>query len=217
MQYSFIRHFRNASLSLILGLPSLTLASVLGATPGFAASQISGEFATANDPVVVANLFNVLRTVNESMQTIQTLQDAIEGEQAPASQPTPSGSRHSAPRIRQQPSPQASPQAVSEDLHQTLSRRSHETHEEWYSRIDPLILRMPGKQYRAWKATLPTEDKEAFDAITRQRNHEAREQFNRMLPLAIEEALTQPRREVNHRQGMSDTEWACYIDPSCRR
>ncbi|MGP1383502.1 MAG: hypothetical protein ACTS2F_08065 [Thainema sp.] len=215
-----MQHQRSRSqfngLFLTLGLPALALVSLLGATPSLAAIQTSSEFDMANEPVKVANLFDFLDAVNEGIQTIQTIQDDIQGEQAPATQPISSEERPSGTQIRQQPSSNAASQPVDEDLYQMLSRRSDEAHEEWYSRIDPIILHMPGTQYRAWKRTLSNEDREAFDTITRQRNYEAREQINQAVPMVIQEALTQPD-QGDYPYGMSADEYYCYIDPSCGR
>jgi hypothetical protein len=88
---------------------------------------------------------------------------------------------------------EASNQAGDEDLYQELAKRSDETHEEWWDRVEPTILYMPGEDYRAWKATLSDEDREAYDAVTRQRNYERTQQAEELLPLLIEEALRDDR------------------------
>lgn len=52
-----------------------------------------------------------------------------------------------------------------------------------------MINVMPGPNYRAWKATLLPEDRETYDAITRQRNYEAAEIMNQVTPLILEGVL----------------------------
>lgn len=79
--------------------------------------------------------------------------------------------------------------AGSGDLYPELAKRSNETHEEWWDRVEPTILYMPGEDYRAWKATLSDEDREAYDAVTRQRNYERTQQFEDLAPLIIEDVL----------------------------
>lgn len=60
-------------LSLALGLPTLALASLLGAiTPGFAAAQDTNQaVADSSEPVMVANLSNIFRDVNRGVQEVQ--------------------------------------------------------------------------------------------------------------------------------------------------
>ncbi|TVP65881.1 MAG: hypothetical protein EA342_13315 [Leptolyngbya sp. LCM1.Bin17] len=55
-------------LSLALGLPALALASLLGPTPTLAATQAVTDPA---EPVMVANLGNILRDVNRGAQQVQ--------------------------------------------------------------------------------------------------------------------------------------------------
>ena len=58
--------------SLTLGLPALALASLLGATPGSAAASAPTQTTTdASEPVMVANLGNILRDINRGAQQVQ--------------------------------------------------------------------------------------------------------------------------------------------------
>lgn len=92
---------------------------------------------------------------------------------------------------RQQPSratqsPRSTSGTAPRELQNRLARREGENHETWYSRIDPTIMNIPGETYRAWKATLSNEDRNAYDAITRRRNQENRDLANQVLPGMIE-------------------------------
>jgi hypothetical protein len=63
-------------------------------------------------------------------------------------------------------------------LQRILNKRSDETHEQWYARIDPVTYQTPGEEYRAWKATLSLADNQAYDALVQKENQERREQFS---------------------------------------
>jgi hypothetical protein len=63
-------------------------------------------------------------------------------------------------------------------LQRILNKRSNETHEQWYARIDPIISRTPGEEYRAWKSTLSPLDNKAYDALVSKENQARREQFS---------------------------------------
>jgi hypothetical protein len=62
-------------------------------------------------------------------------------------------------------------------LQRILNKRSNETHEQWYARINPVTSRTPGEEYRAWKATLSSADNQAYDALVRKENEQKREQM----------------------------------------
>ena len=83
------------------------------------------------------------------------------------------------------PSTQNSSQSVN-----PLNKRSNETYEQWYGRIDPTIMYMPGAEYRAWKATLSVQDGKAYDAITRRRNTDAANQIDIMIPGIMRDAAS---------------------------
>ncbi|MGB6013559.1 MAG: hypothetical protein WBG32_02420, partial [Nodosilinea sp.] len=93
MQYQRIRPQFNA-LSLTLGLPALALVSFLGANPSLAAVQApSGVTTTGEESVQVANLFDLIETVTEGVQVIQTINDTFQGEPASRQQPRPAAAR----------------------------------------------------------------------------------------------------------------------------
>lgn len=75
-----------------------------------------------------------------------------------------------------------------DNLHQVLKKRGNETYEQWYKRINPIIMRMPGTEYRAWKATLSVQDKQAYDAIVRRKNHEAADRLDTIIPTILQDA-----------------------------
>jgi hypothetical protein len=62
-------------------------------------------------------------------------------------------------------------------LQRILNKRNNETHEQWYLRIDPVISRTPGEEYRAWKATLSSADNQAYDVLVRKENEFKRQQM----------------------------------------
>ncbi|WP_143046456.1 hypothetical protein [Trichormus sp. NMC-1] len=62
-------------------------------------------------------------------------------------------------------------------LQRILNKRSNETHEQWYARIDPVISRTPREEYRAWKATLSSADDKAYDALVRKENEQKRQRM----------------------------------------
>jgi hypothetical protein len=97
-----------------------------------------------------------------------------------------------------------------QNLHQELSKRNNETHEEWYSRIDPTINKVSGVDYRAWKATLSEENRSKYDAITKRRNYEASEALNKLAPLIFQEVLRDnaPKRPSGC-QYVYGSGWSC--------
>lgn len=62
-------------------------------------------------------------------------------------------------------------------LQRILNKRSNETHEQWYLRIDPVISHTPGEEYRAWKATLSSADNQAYNALVQKENEFRRQQM----------------------------------------
>jgi len=72
-------------------------------------------------------------------------------------------------------------------LYQTLARRSNESYEVWYDRINyPLFYCMPGEIGRPWIESLSTEDKEAMNAIHRRIRNEDSQQVDRWIRELIE-------------------------------
>ncbi len=137
----------------------------------------------------VSNLFNLIEDAVNTVEQVDQLLEQI-------TQPSSESIEHveAADETADQDSVEETPnQAGGEDLYQELAKRSDETHEEWWDRVEPIILHMPGEDYRAWKATLSDEDREAYDAVTRQRNYERTQQFEELAPLIFEDIL-QPER-----------------------
>ncbi|MBD2311203.1 hypothetical protein H6G20_05965 [Desertifilum sp. FACHB-1129] len=197
MQYSFIRHFRNASLFLIFGLPS-----ILGTTHSLAAAQVPNEVtAPADKPVMVANLSDVLRT-------IQTIKETVEDGQAPSSRPR-TRTPQSTPRVRTE--------MRQERLNQ-IRQRSRDFAEERQRRLaEDAAQREERRQQReAYLQSLSPEQRAAFlEAEREQKNAMQRMMIEGWL--LMEESNANAPERPNNRQGMSETEWACYINPSCGR
>jgi len=107
-----------------------------------------------------------------------------------ATNPTPSPSRRRAslqellnPCLDQTPYESNNREA----LYQTLARRSNESYEVWYDRINyPLFYCMPGEIGRPWIESLSTEDKEAMNAIHRRIRNEDSQQVDRWIRELIE-------------------------------
>ena len=52
-------------------------------------------------------------------------------------------------------------------LQRILSKKSSETHQQWYARINPVIYYTPREEYSAWRETLLLSDKQTYDAIVK--------------------------------------------------
>lgn len=178
----------------ICSLSSVAIVSCLsvnsGAVMGKVAEQVSNPILPdQTEPVMVADIFRSLR---DAVQTIEQVDRAIDllDQVIRQDTATPQENQEAGEQIEQRPVEQAPVQVNNnEDSYQRLARRSNESHEAWYNRIQPMINVMPGPNYRAWKATLLPEDRETYDAITRQRNYEAAEIMNQVTPLILEGVL----------------------------
>lgn len=62
-------------------------------------------------------------------------------------------------------------------LQRILNKRSNETHEEWYLRIDPVLSHTPREERSAWKATLSSADNQAYNAFVQKENEFRRQQM----------------------------------------
>jgi len=136
---------------------------------------------TQAEETTVSNLFNLIEDAVNTVEQVDQLLEQI-------TQPSSESIEHveAADETADLDLVEETPnQAGGGDLYQELAKRSDETHEEWWDRVEPIILYMPGEDYRAWKATLSDEDREAYDAVTRQRNYERTQQAEELLPLLI--------------------------------
>lgn len=198
----------------ISGLTCVALASCLSANASVAvaamAEQVSNPISSdQTEPVVVAGFFRILQDAAQTIEQVDGVIDSL-------NQVTPQGTATTQENQEvgdqfEQPTLEQVPVQVNnnENLYQRLAKRNDESHEVWYDRIDPMISVMPGADYRAWKATLLPEDSEAYDAITRQRNYEASEQLNQMIPLIIEGVL---QEEDDARQRARESDCRLYGD-----
>ena len=62
-------------------------------------------------------------------------------------------------------------------LQRILNKRSNETHEQWFLRIDPVLSHTPREEYRTWRATLSSADNQAFNALVQKENEFRRQQM----------------------------------------
>jgi len=186
-------------------LPTLALASWLGTAPGLAAATPAESTATAADPAMVANLFDIFQTVNDGLQL---LEDVMQGGQAPNAAPMPQspGSGMSVRTEIRQP-----------QLEQNQQRTQQRIEERQRRLAEDAAQREAHRQQReAYLQSLSPEERQAFLESEREQNNAM---WGLMLEgwAAMEEAEANAPSRTNHRQGMSDSEWACYIDPSCGR
>lgn len=165
----------------------------LSASAGVAVGEVNEDVSdpasrSQTEPVLMAGFFDI---VQDAVQTIEAVDGAIDLlNQVTQQDPAPSQeNRVVGDQLEQQSIEEAPVQISNEELHQRLARRNNESHEAWYDRIRPMINVMPGPDYRVWKATLSLEDREAYDAITKQRNYEAAEFMNQVTPLILEGVL----------------------------
>lgn len=183
MQCQQIRSQFNA-LSLTLGLPALALASFLGATPSLAAVQAPSEVATTGEESVqVANLFDLIETVTEGVEAIQTINNTLRGGAAPSSPHRPAAARP----IRQRPS-------ITTQF------------------VDPATVRqqqsLTPEQQAERQAAQQAEGELLFEVL-------GTILMNGGGPESMAAPL-EPTR-VTRPNGMSESEYACYVNPSCGR
>lgn len=178
----------------IIGFYCVASAFCLSTNAGVAvaamADQVSNPVSSdQTEPVVVANFFRILQ---DAVQTIDQVGGVIDSlnQNAPQGNETTQENQGVGDQVEQPTLNQVSAQVNdNKDLYQGLAKKDDESYEVWYDRIDLTTYFTSGEEYRAWRATLSPEDNEAYDAITRQRNYEAREQFDQMIPLIIEGVL----------------------------
>ncbi|MBD2328622.1 hypothetical protein [Alkalinema sp. FACHB-956] len=75
-------------------------------------------------------------------------------------------------------------------IQRLLNRRSNETHEQWHTRIDPLVFATPRDEYEAWKATLSSTDKQAYDTLVQKQRQKQSEEAGRILQDQIRRDLS---------------------------
>jgi hypothetical protein len=198
------------NLCLRASLPTLALASLLGTAPALAPAPAlaaaPSEIATTDDPVLMANLFDILQDVNEGLQI---LDGVMQGGQAPS--PTP---RFQTPR--------SGAQVRTEMRQQRLEQRRQNSGEfandYQRRRAEDAARREARRQEReVYLQTLTPEERETF--LQAERNT-----VNGMWGVMLEDWAAMEEAEANnapsgpsHRRGMSHEEWVCYMNPSCSR
>ncbi|OUC16362.1 MAG: hypothetical protein B0A82_02260 [Alkalinema sp. CACIAM 70d] len=75
-------------------------------------------------------------------------------------------------------------------IQRLLNRRSNETHEQWHTRIDPLVFATPRDEYEAWKATFSSADKQAYDSLVQKQRQKQSEEAGRILQDQIRRDLS---------------------------
>lgn len=75
-------------------------------------------------------------------------------------------------------------------IHRLLNRRNNETHEQWHARIDPLVFATPGVLYEAWRKTLSSVDKQAYDKLARNQRQRQSEEAGAILKDQIRRDLS---------------------------
>ncbi len=196
----------------IRGLSSITLLSCLSVSSGAAVAKVTEQVSNPTsfaqtEPVIIANPFRTIRETIRTVDQVNQIRLREQRRQEVERRRQELENQKAGEQLQQQPVEQAPVQVNdTEDLYQRLAKRSGESHEKWYDRIQPIINTMRGPNYRAWKATLSPEDTEAYDAITKQRNYEAREIMNQMIP-RIWEGVLQEEEESRRRQRQLESEY----------
>jgi hypothetical protein len=75
-------------------------------------------------------------------------------------------------------------------INRLLNRRNNETHEQWHARIDPLVFATPGTEYEAWRSTLSSVDKQAYDRLARAQRQRQSEEVGEALKDKIRRDLS---------------------------
>ena len=193
--------------SLALGLPALALASWLGTAPSFAAATPTEIAATADDPMLVASLFDILQTVNDGLRV---LEGVTQGGQPPRSTPRTQTPPRSGTQVRTE---------MSQDRIEQWQQNSREFANDYQRRrAEEAAQREARRQQReAFLQTLTPEEREAFLQAER-------DTVNGLWTTMLEgwAAVEAERAEhapsgPSHRRGMSHEEWVCYMDPVCSR
>ncbi|NJM20840.1 MAG: hypothetical protein HC907_20035 [Richelia sp. SM1_7_0] len=91
-------------------------------------------------------------------------------------------------------------------LQRILNKRSNETHEEWFLRIDPVLSHTPREERSAWKTTLSSVDNQAYNALV-QKENEFRRQQMKEVGGALSDMI---RRDLSCRW-VSDAEGEQYV------
>lgn len=187
-------------------LPTLALASWLGTAPGLAAATPSDLAATADDPAMVANLFDIFQTVNDGLQLLEGItQDG----QAPRTTPRTQNPRSGA---------QVRTEMRQERLEQWQQNSGEFANDYQRRRAEDAAQREARRQEReAFLQTLTPEEREAFLQAERDTVNGL---WNFMFEgwAAVEASRAEHESTgPSHRRGMSREEWVCYIDPVCSR
>lgn len=205
----------------IRGLSSVALVSFLSVNSGVAMSkgieQVANPTLSAQtQPVVMANIFQTIQKVIQTGEQVNQirLQEQRKQEAEQRRQELEAARREATEKRRLEAEQQRQfvkqvpvQSTENQDLYQRLARRSGEGHKAWYDRIDPIIQRVPGADYRAWKATLSSEDRKAYDVIVRQRNYEAAEIMNQVTPLIFKGVLQEEEESRQRQRKIDEMGW----------
>ncbi|MBE9110536.1 hypothetical protein IQ273_14035 [Nodosilinea sp. LEGE 07298] len=196
MQYSFIRRLRHASLSLTLGLPSLALASLLGANPGLAAVQSSSPTIENNSETVVIGFIDILLDVADDIinGNIDDAGDIID---------------------------------VVGDVQKRFDQRAAEQRAEEERQLRELerirlqeereaAARAAAEQRRQYFESLTPEQQQAYVQEQQRLQQQQLDFISGIFIEALFSTSTQPD-QGDYRNGMSENEYYCYINPSCGR
>lgn len=191
-------------MKLIHVLSSIALVPCLiSANSGISVAKVTEQVSnptslSQTESVIMAGFFDILQDAVQTIESVDGAIDLLDQVIQQDTEPSQENQQVDA-QFEQSPVEQSPMQVNTEDLYQRLARRNGEGYEAWYDRINPIIQHVPGADYRAWKATLSSEDREAYDAIVRQRNYEAAEIMNQVTPLILEGVF-----QDNSRQGQPE-------------
>jgi hypothetical protein len=185
-----------------------------GAAVARVTEQVSNSVSPSQtEPVLIADFFrdlqNAIETIEDVDQTIDLLDQGTQENTADPQEVQESGEQLEQRLVEQAPvqpdnnQPPVQPNNSQapfqwnsrpapyqfnniEELYQRLAKRSNESYEEWFARIDQITLYMRGEIYRPWIRTLSTEDRQVYDALVRQQNSQRAQQFDQEMQQLIE-------------------------------
>ncbi|NJL47628.1 MAG: hypothetical protein HC929_09265 [Leptolyngbyaceae cyanobacterium SM2_5_2] len=191
MQNLLIR--RLAGFSLKLGLPSLTLVSLLGLTPSLAVAQLTTQTVSDQpEEVIIANIFrDIDRTIQDGRRTIDDATDLVDTITRPFEE------RAAAQRAEEE-----------RQLRELERIRLQEEREA--------AVRVAAEQRRQYFESLTPEQQQAYVAEQERLQQQQIDMISQFFLEALVSSSTQPDRG-DYPQGMTRDEYYCYIDPNCGR
>lgn len=181
-----------AGFFLKLGLPSLTLVSLLGATPSLAVAQLTTQdVSDQTEEVIIANIFrDINRAIQDGRRTIDGATDLVDNITRPFEE------RAAAQRAEEE-----------RQLRELERIRLQEEREA--------AARAAAEQRRQYFESLTPEQQQAYVAEQQRLQQQQIDMISQFFLEALVSSSTQPD-QGDYPQGMTRDEYYCYIDPNCR-